>query len=60
MVLYDLVPILFSYISHVTSQQKWNCYLQNWLQKLSLEEIVTARDFFSYNKETDGMSKHQF
>ena len=37
-----------------------NCHLQNWLQKLSLEEMVTVRYFFSYNHETDRMSKHQF
>ena len=28
-----------------------NCHLQNWLQKLSLAEMVPVRDWFSYNKE---------
>ena len=36
-----------------------NCHLQNWLQKLSLAEMVTARDRFSYNKEIEWMSKDQ-
>ena len=36
-----------------------NCHLQNRLQKLSLAEKVTVRDSFSYNKEIEGMSKHQ-
>ena len=36
-----------------------NCHLHNWLQKLSLAEMVTVRDHFSYNKEIEGMSKNQ-
>ena len=36
-----------------------NCHLQKWLQKLSLAEMVPLRDSFSYNKEIEGMSKHQ-
>ena len=28
-----------------------NCHLQNWLQKLSLAEMVPVRDPFSYNKK---------
>ena len=36
-----------------------NCHLQNWLQKLSLAEMVTVRDRFSYNKEIEWMSKDQ-
>ena len=27
--------------------------------EVSLVEIITARDFFSDNKEIEGMSKHQ-
>ena len=36
-----------------------NCHLQDWLQKLSLAEMVTVRDRFSYNKEIEWMSKDQ-
>ena len=36
-----------------------NCHLQNWLQKLSLAEMVPMRDSFSYSKEIELMSKHQ-
>ena len=37
-----------------------NCHLQNWLQKPSLSEMVPVRDSFSYNKEIEWISKHQF
>ena len=36
------------------------CHLQNWLQKLSLEELITVRDSCCYNKEIKGMSKPRF
>ena len=36
-----------------------NCHLQNWLQKLSIAEMVTVRDCCSYNKEIESMSKNQ-
>ena len=36
-----------------------NCHLHNWLQKLSLTEMLTVRYCFSYNKETEWMSKDQ-
>ena len=36
-----------------------NCHLQNWVQKLSLAEMVTVRDHFSFNKEIERMSKDQ-
>ena len=31
----------------------------NYIQKLSLAEMVAFRDSFSYNKEIEPMSKHQ-
>ena len=36
-----------------------NCHLQNWLQKLSLVEMVPVWDSFSYNKEIKQMSKYK-
>ena len=33
-----------------------NCHLQNWLQKLSLAEMVPVRDSFGYNEEIEGIS----
>ena len=36
-----------------------NCHLQNWLQKLSLAEMVPVRNRFSYNKEIEWMSLRQ-
>ena len=36
------------------------CLLQNWLQKFSLEELITVRDSCCYNKEIKGMSKPRF
>ena len=36
-----------------------NCHLQNCLQKLSLAEMVTVRDCFSYTKNIEWISKHQ-
>ena len=36
-----------------------NYHQQNWLQKLSLAEMVTVRDRFSYNKEIEWISKDQ-
>ena len=33
--------------------------MQNSLQKLSLTEMVPVRDYFSYNKKIEPMSKHQ-
>ena len=35
-----------------------NCHLQNWLQKLSLAEMVPVGNSFSCNKEIEKMSKH--
>ena len=31
----------------------------DYMQKLSLPEMVPVRDSFSYNKEIEQMSKHQ-
>ena len=35
-----------------------NHHLQNWLQKLSVAEMVTVRDRFSYSKEIEWISKY--
>ena len=34
-----------------------NCHLQNWLQKLSLAEMVPVRGHFSYNKEIEWVNE---
>ena len=45
-------------VSFIVPTETATCRI-DYIQKLSLAEMVPVRDFFSYNKEIDPISKHQ-
>ena len=45
-------------VSYMVPTETSTCRI-NYIQKLSLAEMVSVRDSFSYNKEIEQMSKHQ-
>ena len=45
-------------VSFIVPTETTTCRI-DYIQKLSLEEIVPARDSFSYNREIEPMSKYQ-
>ena len=45
-------------VSYIVPTETSTCRI-DYIQKLSLVEMVPVRDSFSYNKEIEPMSKHQ-
>ena len=45
-------------VSFIVPTETVTCRI-DYIQKLSLAEMVPVRDSFSYNKETEPMSKYQ-